>query len=85
MLTTVFPVPAVPQNLALSRIPFVENQILLAVPLLDEPLPDLITYEEKIPIDMRRGMVLSESSSNCADDVDWHLIETLVNQCITRC
>ena len=79
-LATVFFIPAASWILALSWISLVEYHVLFAVPLLDEPLPDLIAYEEEISFDVRRGMIFGEAEVDSASDIYGHLVKALVNQ-----
>jgi hypothetical protein len=56
-------------TLALSRVSPIENHILLAIPLLNEPSPNLVAYNEEVLIDVQYGMILGKSQIDCATDV----------------
>jgi len=74
LLDAVFFVSTAPRILASPRISFIEDEILLAIPLLDEPLPDLVAYNEEVSLNMRSGMILGKTQVDRAANIDRHLI-----------
>jgi len=66
--------------MAPSRVFLVEDQVLLLISLLYEPLPKLIADDEEIPVYVRSGVVFGEAQVDSTPNVYRHLIEALVHQ-----
>ncbi|MGB7545192.1 MAG: hypothetical protein WBL92_06270 [Methanothrix sp.] len=85
VLEAVFSVPAIAFIMAHSRIPLVEDLVLLAATLFYKPLSDLVADNKEIPFYMRSSMVIWISEIDRAEDTDWHQLEAFIYQGIACC
>ncbi|MDD1739795.1 MAG: hypothetical protein LUQ30_02960 [Methanothrix sp.] len=85
VLAAVFSVPAIAFILAYSRIPLVEDPVLLAATFFYKPLSDLMADNKEIPVYMRSSMVIRISEIDRAEDTDWHQLEAFIYQGIACC
>lgn len=79
-----YSISAIIYAFASSRISLIKIQNLPAISLLDEPLLNLVAYDEEVSLNMRSGMILGKTQVDRAADIDRHLIEAFINQGVAR-